>query len=133
MSVTQLFSRNAVIKIDETTPTTIGYIKNVRINIAHTKVKEYDDAGDVDVLEYGDQTITFSAEKGYLDKTLADLVELKTKLIIEALPQGSESTDELWTLAGCICDYEISWARNAVVLSRISGEAASLAITTVGE
>jgi len=128
---TQLFSRDAVLKIDETTPVAIGYLKNVRINIAHTKVKEYDDAGDVDVLEYGDQTITFSAEKGYVDKTLADVVELKTKLIVEAYPQGEDVGDEIWTLTGCICDYELSWARNAIVLSRISGEAAALAITAV--
>lgn len=128
---TQLFSRDAVLKIDETTPVAIGYLKNVRINISNTKVKEYDDAGDVDVLEYGDQTITFSAEKGYVDKTLVDQVELKTKLIVEAYPQGETAGDEIWTLTGCICDYEISWARNAIVLSRISGEAAALAITAV--
>ena len=117
--MTQLFSRDAAFEFDGVA---IGYLKNVRCNINYTVVKEYDDAGEPDVLEYGDASYTFSAEAGYVDETHLDKVLGRNKVSVILYPEGNVTGKDKFTLAGCVCNFELSWTRNAVVLSRITGE-----------
>jgi len=117
--LTQLFSRDAALSVDGVA---VGYLKNVRCNIRFTKVKEYNDSGEPDVLEYGDASYTFSAEAGYVDETHLDKVLARSKLDVILYPEGNVTGKDKFTLASCVCDFEISWTRNAVVLSRIEGE-----------
>jgi len=119
----QLFSRSAVLKFDGVA---IAYLKNVTMNIDNTIVKEYDDAGEPDVLEYGDVSYTFTAEEGYADSTEIDKVLTKAKFDMILYPDTAAAGKDKFTLASCIVSFQMSWTRNAVVLSRISGEGKSV-------
>jgi len=119
----QIFSRDAAVKINGATQ---AYLKNVRLSINYTKVKEYDDAGEPDVLEYGDATYTFTAEEGYPDSTIIDLALGRTKVAVIVYPEGATAGNDKFTLADTLLDVETGWARNAVVITNISGEGKSV-------
>ena len=120
----QLFSRDAVLKFDGVA---LAYLKNVTLNIDNTVVKEYDDAGEPDVLEYGDVSYTFTAEEGYADSTEIDKVLARAKYDVILYPDTAAAGKDKFTLASCICSFQMSWTRLGVVLSRISGEGKSVA------
>jgi len=122
--MTQLFSGNAAIKINAATQ---AYIKNVRVSVSFTKVKEYDDAGEPDVLEYGDATYTFTAEEGYPDSTIIDLALGRTKVDVILYPSGAAAGQVKFTLSNCLLDVDVNYARMAVVLQSISGEGTGIA------
>ena len=115
----QIFSKDAAIHVNGAAQ---AYIKNVRLTINYNKVKAYDDAGEPDVLEYGDATYTFTAEEGYENSTIIDLVLGRTKVDVILYPNGAGAGNDKFTLATCILDTDVGYNRMAIVTQNISGE-----------
>ena len=115
----QIFSQDAVIKVNGVAQ---AYIKSVRLNIAYTKVKAYDDDGEPDVLEYGDATYTFTAEEGYQAATIIDLALGRNKVDVILYPNGVTAGNDKFTLSSCILDVDVGYSRMAVLIQNISGE-----------
>jgi len=115
----QIFSQDGVIKINGAVQ---AYIKNVRLTINYNKVKAYDDAGEPDVLEYGDATYTFTAEEGYENSTLIDLVLGRNKVDVILYPNGVTAGEDKFTLANCLLDTDVGYNRMAIITQNVSGE-----------
>lgn len=115
----QIFSKDAAIHVNGAAQ---AYIKNVRLNITYTKVKAYDNDGEPDVLEYGDATYTFTAEEGYENSTITDLVLGRTKVDVILYPDGAGGGNDKFTLSNCILDTDVGYNRMAIITQNISGE-----------
>jgi len=115
----QIFSQDGAIHVNGAA---VAYIKNVRLTINYTKVKAYDDAGDPDVLEYGDATYSFTAEFGYQNSTIIDLVLGRNKVDVILYPDGAGAGNDKFTLASCILDTDVGYARMATIIQNLSGE-----------
>lgn len=124
----QIFSRDGALEIDTVT---VSYLKDVSVSVDYTVVKEYDDDGEPEILEYGDVSYTFTAEVGYVDKTHADKVLNRTKVNVILYPAGNTSGKEKVTLSNAVCKWNMRWRRNAIVLQNISGEGTGIVIGTV--
>jgi len=119
----QLVGRSAAIEVNSVI---LAYIKNVRMSVKNTKIKEHDDAGAVDVLERGDVSYTVSAEYGYAASVELALAVAGTPVDVVLYPEGKTASKPMLTMAGCILDFEVSFGRVGVLLSRVEGEGKSL-------
>jgi len=126
MMSTPILTRNAIIKKDSTE---IGYLQGFTFGVDVDPIKEFKIGSDKPaVLEAGNKSYPWKADRMYIDKTWATLITNGTKFSLVILPSGSGDT---YTISNNIVKkWEAVTRQTGVILEGVSGEGMDISLPT---